>query len=278
MATDAINALKARQAQLEALQANPLGDPGAQATLHSIQSTLNRKKASQLGALAGRASATGQAGFRGTFAGAAQQAERGAADAFSAAQGELALKIGEQARALGVDLAKEQADYELGARGQDVQKYGIDTERKLSEKKIKLSERELLSNSDLAREQLAEKRRQFDVAGDREDRDFGLKSKLAAQEVGLKERELGQGDRKISLAEQEDNFQRLKGLLALAIQGHEIGYVPGSAISAQFNALGLPARNRPQPRLGGRSLPGQGDGGGTARPGLQGVNVANYLL
>jgi hypothetical protein len=304
MATSAIDGLKARQAELAALSQNPLNSPGAASTLRAIQDSLNRRKDAALGQARGRAVASGQGVFSGAMGSTATQLESDAASAFAQQQGDLALKLGSEARQLGVDLDKALMGNETAQRGQDITRYGIDTEkataadrlalgqreldantataqrgqditrygidtqRGLDERRLTLSERELGKNTDLDLAKLKEAQRQFDVAGGRDERQFAMTQEQQNKQLAQQDRQFGtsssQQDRqfatssqqaqqqieqiakKLSLAEQEANFQRLKDMLAISIQGYEIGVVPESGIGSRLNALGLPSQSIPR--------------------------------
>ena len=249
---DAINGMKARQEELKALMTNPLSAPGNAETLRSVQGALQRRRESQLGQLQGRAALTGQAGFAGQFGAAARDAYASEASDYADAQAKLALDTANQARQLDVTLLGQEAQAEAAANSNETarygidttastQRYGIDTNKGLEQQKIDISKKTAQTAGDLEEEKLAENKRQFDVSGARTDKQNKVTNQQNDTRLQQGQTALDQAQTGLDLKTQEANFQKLKELLAIGMQGAGIGLVSPNTVSGQLNALGVPS-------------------------------------
>lgn len=123
-----LDALRARQKQVQASLLNPLDAPEVQNALLGIRTQLARGQDAALAQAKGRAAATGQAGFTGALAGSAArvQGERLAAEGQAASS--LASQFSKDSRAENLDLLRSIQQGEQSDRDAALRRAALDAE------------------------------------------------------------------------------------------------------------------------------------------------------
>lgn len=165
--------IKRRMELAEQEAANPLGSAAAQSALQAINAGAQRQAASERGQALGRATQSGQAGFGGALAQTAGDIAARQGESITAASGDLAMQIFQQARAEGASLAEAQARMQNEITGIETQRSQIRADIAKENARLQAEYEFRVQQDMMEQARLAEQARQFNVGQGFQEKRFG---------------------------------------------------------------------------------------------------------